>query len=243
VLPAVSLVLPCHNEATVLPAVFALLRGWRPRDGGLLEVVLVENGSQDDTLVVCEGFAAEEPSGLIVRVCSLPVGDYGSAVRRGLEESRGVLVAVLDCDMVDTGFVDYAAELFAADADLGAVLASKLLQGSTDTRSLYRRTGSRVFSALVRLVSGSSLRDTHGNKMLRGDVARRFVGRVRENGSLFDTELLLRMVREGWKVGETHTTVTETRPPRSSYVSRVPGTLRGLWRLRRDLRREDRLES
>lgn len=235
-----TIVLPCHNEAQVLPAVFETLLAWRRPWEGPLEVVMVENGSTDDTFAVAAGFAAVDPTGLQVTLVSLPVGDYGLAVRAGVERSTAPLVAVLDCDMVDTGFVEYAVGLLDGDPALGAVLASKLLPGSRDTRSLYRRTGSRVFSALVRMVSGSSLRDTHGNKVLRGDLARRLAPLVRENGSLFDTELLLRMLREGRTVGETSTTVKETRPPRSSYLSRVPGTLRGLWRLRRALRREGR---
>jgi glycosyltransferase involved in cell wall biosynthesis len=231
----VSVVIPCHNEEGLLPVVLANLAAWcRSRPGGV-EVLLVENGSSDRTLEIAEAAERDRVTGASVRVLVLPVGDYGSAVRAGIKASVGSLVAVLDCDMVDPTFVDRSCVLLDEDDGLGGVLASKRAAGSSDERSLYRRLGTLVFSSLVRAITGSSLSDTHGNKVLRGTSAREHVDQVREDGSLFDTELLVRMERAGWSFTEMPTTIEESRPPRSSYLLRVPGTIRGLIRLRRRL--------
>lgn len=233
--PAISIVIPCHNEASLLPDVLTSLRVWLAGERRTVEVVLVENGSSDTTLSVAFAAEAEGIGAAEVKILTLPVGDYGAAIRAGLSASTGDVVAVLDCDMVDIGFVERSTTLLAADPGLGAVLSSKLASGSSDERSRYRRAGTRVFSGIVRLLTGTSLVDTHGNKALRGEAARVLVDSVRENGSLFDTELLVRMEREGWTFSELPTTIVEKRPPRSRYLSRVPATLRGLIRLRRAL--------
>jgi hypothetical protein len=49
---------------------------------------------------------------------------------------------------------------------------------------------------------------------------------------LFDTELILRVERAGLRTAEIPVEVHELRPARSSFLSRVPRTLRGLCRLR-----------
>ena len=221
--------------------VFELLRAWPGVSGESLELVFVENGSSDATFELLTAFSAQSP--FPVRLLSLPVGDYGTAVRAGLEASTGRAVAVLDCDMVDTAFVEVSCAALAADASLGGVLASKRAPGSRDERSAYRRAGTFVFSGLVRMLTGSTLVDTHGNKALRGDAARALLADVEEVGSLFDTELLVRMERAGWRFSELPATVLDTRPPRSSYLSRVPSTFLGLARLRRRLPRGPRAGS
>jgi len=234
---SISVVIPCHNEELVLPGVLGHLRAWVSGTAIPVEVVLVENGSSDTTLAVANAAREEGMGGARLEVLSLPVGDYGGAVRAGLRASTGSVVAVLDCDMVDTGFVEHCRTLLERDERLGAVLASKRVEGANDERSLYRRTGTLVFSTLVRLVTGSSLVDTHGNKVLRGEPARSLLDAVKEDGALFDTELLVRMERAGWSFAELPATVRETRPPRSSYLSRVPAALAGLVRLRRRIGR------
>jgi len=236
--PTVSVVIPCHNEEGMLPSVFAVLGAWAGVPGSQTELVFVENGSSDATLGLLTAF--RDVSCVPVQVLSLPVGDYGSAVRAGLEAATGWAVAVLDCDMVDTGFVETSCASLAADPALGAVLASKRVAGSRDDRSAYRRAGTRVFSGLVRAVTGSSLADTHGNKTLRAAAARPVLGAVTSIGALFDTELLVRMERAGSTFSEVPATVVDARPPRSSYLSRVPATLVGLVRLRARLRRGSR---
>jgi dolichyl-phosphate beta-glucosyltransferase len=217
----------------MLPEVIERIRAWVSNAASSIELVLVENGSSDETLAIAVSARDTGIDGARIEVIALPVGDYGAAVRAGLEASRGDIVAVLDCDMVDTMFVDRCRVLLDDNDGLGAVLASKRAEGSNDKRSLYRRTGTMVFSALVRLLTGSSLLDTHGNKVLRGEPARALLAAVGANGSLFDTELLVRMERAGWTFTELPATVVETRPPRSSYLARVPSTLLGLLRLRR----------
>jgi hypothetical protein len=88
----------------------------------------------------------------------------------------------------------------------------------------------------LRVGFGLTVSDTHGMKALNLGVLRDAVRACRNGSDLFDTELVLRAERSGWKVAEVPVTVTELRPPRTSIVQRVPRTLLGLVKLRRALR-------
>jgi len=84
-------VLPCLDEAAALPAVLAALPDW--------PVLVVDNGSTDDTAAVARAWGA--------RVVVEPRRGYGAAVHTGLRHARADLVAVLDGD----GSLDAAALL------------------------------------------------------------------------------------------------------------------------------------
>jgi hypothetical protein len=62
---------------------------------------------------------------------------------------------------------------------------------------------------------------------------------VESTQDLFDTELVIRAERAGYRIVEVPVTVEELRATKSSLVKRVPRTLMGLIRIRSTLRRED----
>jgi hypothetical protein len=64
------------------------------------------------------------------------------------------------------------------------------------------------------------------------------VAECRFAGDLFDTELILRTERAGYRVAELGVTVIDTRPPRTPIHKRIPRSLAGLARLRVVLWRE-----
>ena len=78
--PAVTVVLPAHNEAEMLEeSVREVATGLRER-GREFEIVVVENGSSDDTAAIALRLAGDFPE---LRTLSLPEPDYGRALRAG----------------------------------------------------------------------------------------------------------------------------------------------------------------
>lgn len=103
----ISLVVPCYNEAEVLPIlmkeisrVIALKGMGLPRY--TYEVVLVDDGSRDDTLRLCRKFARQGWENMQVRYISFS-RNFGkeAALLAGLSEADGDYVAVMDADMQD----------------------------------------------------------------------------------------------------------------------------------------------
>ena len=73
--------MPAHNEAGYLEtAVTDVEEGLRAR-GQEHEILVVENGSTDDTLAIARRLADELPA---VRVLTRAVADYGAALRDGI---------------------------------------------------------------------------------------------------------------------------------------------------------------
>jgi len=230
--PTLSVVIPIHNEASYLPGALAALRPQLDALGERYEVILAENGSTDSTARVAADLAAVDPA---VRMLSLPEPNYGAAMRAGFREAAGRWVVNFDIDYFSGEFLRAALAL-AGSADL--VLASKRAPGADDRRTRLRRLGTRGFNLLLRLLFLSRVTDTHGMKMVSRPVVEEIVPLVRSTLDLFDTELVIRAERAGYRIAEVPAVVEEQREARSTFLSRVPRTLLGLARIRWQLWRE-----
>lgn len=95
-----SIVVPCYNEAKNLPALIARFEALRtPEADNDWELVLVDNGSVDETKEVLEKELAS-PSRSFVRVATVPspnVG-YGHGIMTGLRAAKGELLAWTHAD-------------------------------------------------------------------------------------------------------------------------------------------------
>ncbi|WP_262324000.1 glycosyltransferase [Acidiferrimicrobium sp. IK] len=220
--------MPAHNEASYLEeALRRAVTGLRER-GDAFEVLVVENGSTDDTAAVAARMAAAMEE---VSVLSLPHADYGRALRAGFVAASGRQVINFDVDLVNLEFVDAARK--AAEQEAAAiVVGSKRGPGADDGRPVARRIVTAVFSTLLKVAFGLKVSDTHGLKLLEREALLPHVRTCLFGGDIFDTEVVLRAERAGLTVTEVPVTVSDGRPPRTSIARRIPRTLMGLLRLR-----------
>lgn len=223
-----SVVMPAHNEENYLKAaVENVLDGLRC-SAETFEVLVVENGSTDDTSGVARALAEDHPE---VRVLTQGRADYGTALRCGLLEASGDWVVLFDVDFIDLSFLRHAREA-AAETGATIVVGSKRSPGSDDQRHLGRKAVTAVFSSVLRVGFGLGVSDTHGVKILHRATMAPIVDRSGFGGDIFDTELILRAEQAGLHVTEIPVTVREQRPPRTSILARIPRSLLGLARLR-----------
>ena len=228
--PQITIIIPVHNEAGFMGPALARIRRQVEPVTPRYRIILVENGSTDRTHAEALSEAASDPR---LDVIQIDGADYGLAIRTGMEAAgnQGWLV-VFDIDYHSGEFLQRVAEL---DGSADVVIASKRAPGSRDRRPWIRRLATRVFNLALRAMAGSGLSDTHGIKALRAPVVQALLPRVRLTEDLFDTELVLRAERAGYRIIEVPITVEELREARSSLLRRVPRTLRGLFALRRSL--------
>jgi glycosyltransferase involved in cell wall biosynthesis len=221
--------MPAHNEAVLLePSVREVLAGARSRTLDF-EVIVVENGSHDDTAAIAARLADEAPE---VRARSLPRADYGLALRTGLLTAKGDLVVNFDVDYTDLGFLDAALTRFGEPDPPAIIIGSKRAPGADDRRPWSRRFVTWGFALVLRVGFGLRRSDTHGMKALDRQTVLPIARACRSDGELFDTELIIRAERAGLRVEERPVTVTERRPSRTSITRRALRTVGGLVRLR-----------
>ena len=130
-----SIVIPVYNEEAILEASVRNLVAALDHYDWTWELLLCENGSQDQTTEIAQSLAAQDE-----RIRSIHVGEpnYGLAMRRGILESTGTIVVCDEIDICDTHFYrDAIAEIRERNVDM--VVGSKALATSADRRPIFRR--------------------------------------------------------------------------------------------------------
>ena len=116
VAPVLTVAMPCYNVARYLE------RGLTSFDDarleGLVELIVVDDGSTDTTASIAQAFVERRPQ--VFRLITKPNGGHGSAVNTGLAQARGTYFRVVDGDdWVDTDeLVRFAQLLVQATSDL-----------------------------------------------------------------------------------------------------------------------------
>ena len=162
-----SVVMPAYNEQALLAAsvrdIVNGIRGW----GIEFEVLVVENGSTDDTRSIASSLERGLPE---VRVQHLRQANYGDALRSGLLGANGDVVVTFDVDYYDLHFLKQALGLLESSEDgetITIVVASKRAVGARDERAPLRRLATAVFDGILRMIFRIRASDTHGMKVLR----------------------------------------------------------------------------
>lgn len=217
-----SVVVPMYNESGALSR---LGETWKASfDPGDSELLLVDDGSTDDTLEIARTLAGKLEG---VRVVTHGHNrGKGAAVRTGVSAARGEAILFMDADLsTDISCVPRFLELLDQS---DAVIGSRSLSGSTTSGSTPLRIAmGRIFSLVARVVGGVGVTDSQcGFKMFRGDVARTVFPMAVLDRFAFDVEILRIMrlldlrvleVPVTWTAGEK----SSVQPVRDSIRSLV----------------------
>ncbi len=207
----VSVVIPAFNEERVIERCLRETTAALSSSGCAWEVVLVDDGSGDDTAALAHRLADELPR---VRVIGTEVNlGKGSALIRGAVAALGDLVLFVDADLeVHPRQLDLLyRHLVEQDADV--VIGSKLDRRSSIDYPRSRRLLSWGYYLLVRALFGLPVHDTQtGLKLYRREVLQRVVPRLVVKRFAHDLEALVNAHRLGYRIVEAPVTVTRERP-------------------------------
>jgi dolichyl-phosphate beta-glucosyltransferase len=234
----VSVIVPAYNEAARLPATLDVLERHLAAGGRATEIVVVDDGSTDDTRAAVQGRMRTAVSvGVVTLVQNR---GKGKAVATGVAASRGRVVAFIDADLPYTlANLDHAVALVAdGDADV-ALGARDLAESSYDpSYPLARQVAGRTYAALVRLALGLPFGDTQcGLKSFRGDLARRLFPFLTIDGYGFDVELAYLLCSRGHRITRFPVTLSHRHDSRVRLVRDSLRMFGDLWRVRRNERR------
>lgn len=230
-----SVVIPIHNEAEHLGLFLNQFFSHLGADLSMVsEVLLMENGSQDNTWQVCQDLQSSHPA--LVRAIQLTAPSYGEAIKQGMLESSSDACCILEVDFLDNLFVrDSLAMLEHDQADF--VVASKRHPDSLDERPLTRRLITWAFNLFLKIAFRFKGSDTHGLKMIRTPLAKELCSQTITSSEVLQTELVLLADRFGYRIAELPITIRENRAPSVSIPKRVPKVLRVMQELRKSLNR------
>jgi glycosyltransferase involved in cell wall biosynthesis len=190
--PRLSVVLPCYNEARGLAGI---LRRFAEVDAGQdYELLLVDNGSRDNTQEVLGQLLPEHPRARCVPI-EINQG-YGHGIYTGLQAARGELLAWSHADLqTDPG------DVFRALARLEQSPAPErvLVKGHRYGRRVGERIISRGMEVVALLLLRRCLREINAQpKLFHRGLLQHL--NAPPPGFNFDVYVLYRAVSNGWTV-------------------------------------------
>ena len=216
--PKYSIVIPAFNESARIPATLESVVSCIREHGWDAEVIVVNDGSRDETGAAVRAFATQAPE---VRLLENG-GNRGKgySVRNGLLEARGEVVMFTDADL--SAPMEEAERLFAAiEAGADIAIGSRWLERGRQThrQPLYRQFFGRCFNAVTRMVMGLSFADTQcGFKAFTREAAQTVFQLQTIERWGFDPEILFIALKRGYRIQEVPVSWAHDERTRMSYL-------------------------
>lgn len=181
-----SIILPALNEARSLETLLPEVRERFPD----AEIIVVDDGSGDDTVEVCRRLGA--------KVVKNPyrMGN-GAAIKRGARAAKGTYLGMMDADGQHTARDLECLWQRMQSADLDMVVGAR---DPRDHASLFRRFGNFAFNHLATWMTGQKITDlTSGLRICRAHKFREFL-HLLPNGFSYPTTSTMAFFRSGYTV-------------------------------------------
>ena len=204
-----SLVIPCYNESKRIDIMLAGLVEFDEKWKGAYEVIIVDDGSKDDTSGKIREALGGKYSAINekVRLEKKPKnGGKGSALKHGVSLAKGDYVLTLDADMSTrpTELINWQkkdAGIFSGD-DTIYIGSRRHEEGKVEALQSRRFIGG-VFNGLVQLFTSLHLKDTQcGFKLYPQGAAKLLFGNMQSKGWEHDVELLYQADLNDYKIVE-----------------------------------------
>lgn len=225
----ISVVIPAYNEAERLGSTLERAVDYLSRRNLSYEVLVVDDGSRDQTIQVAEAFADRG-----VRVIRHERNrGKGAAIKTGLLASQGSEVLLSDADASTP--IEELAKLERRLPEAPVVLGSRAVAGA-DIRQhqpFYREVMGKTFNLIIRVAGVRGLNDTQcGFKLLEGKAAREIGAALTIDGFAYDVELVFLARRLGYKVVEVGVVWVDSPDSRVDPVRSSLAMLRDVVRMR-----------
>lgn len=194
--------IPAYNESARLGATLAKVLAYVHGQGWDAEVIVVNDGSRDDTADIVMAYSSNDPA---VRLVENP-GNRGKgySVRNGMLNARGRVVLFSDADLSSP--IEEAPKLFAAlDAGADIAIGSRWLRAESQTQRqpLHRQLFGRIYNLILRLTLGLQFADTQcGFKAFKQPAVQAIFPRQKIERWGFDPEILFLARKLRFKVAE-----------------------------------------
>jgi glycosyltransferase involved in cell wall biosynthesis len=197
----VSVVFPALNEAGIIESAVETLSKALTAYGCTYEIIIAEDGATDGT--DRKAAALAEKYNFVRHLHGEKRLGRGKALKNSFRQAKGETLIYMDVDLATD--LKHLSQLIDAVTKEGYELAtgSRMLSESKVQRSRTRGFTSGVFNFMVRLILGSKVKDHQcGFKAFQRQPALSLLDEVVDNHWFWDTEILVRAQRKGYRVKE-----------------------------------------
>lgn len=230
-----TFVIPAFNEASRLPGSLAELKAFAETLPYPVEVVVVNDGSTDNTVAVVRERMATWPA---LRLIEGPHQGKGGAVKAGVRAATGRYIAFADADfaMAAAEFARFTPALLER---YPVAIGTREGPGAQRfNEPAYRHLMGRAFNKFVQIALLSGIQDTQcGFKVIRREVAQELCQRQTISGWGFDVELLVIARLHGYAITEVPIPWTHVAGSRVNPIRDTLTMTRDVFAIRRNLRR------
>jgi len=197
----VSVVLPAYNEANRIEVAVAKISQTLKEDEYPYEIIIAEDGSTDGTAEKAEELA--QNYSYVRHIHREKRLGRGTALKNAFRQCNGEVFVYMDLDL--------ASDLKSLKPLIDAITVegydfstgSRMLPESRVERTLRRSISSKSYNFLVRHMLGSKVMDHQcGFKAFRKEAVLSLLGEVEATHWFWDTEILVRAHRRGFKIKE-----------------------------------------
>jgi glycosyltransferase involved in cell wall biosynthesis len=198
---SVTVVFPAYNEADLLEHAVEKVTQALNEFTSSYEIIIAEDGSTDGTDKLAEALAQKYP--FVKHIHGEKRLGRGAALKNAFKQSVGEVLVYMDLDLATD--LKHLQSLVDAVASEGYDFAtgSRMLRESAVKRSRTRNVASKTYNFMVRAVLGSKLKDHQcGFKAFRREPLMRLLDEVEASHWFWDTEVLVRARRRGYRIKE-----------------------------------------
>ena len=216
----ISVVIPCRNEARTIKVCIEKVKRCFFRQGYYGEVIVVDNGSHDDSAQI-----AQESGAKVVRQ---QTRGYGAALLKGLSAAQGEYIVIGDADdsydFLDIHrFVDKLKQGY--DFVLGTRLKGKIEPGAMPL--LHQYIGNPFLTSILNLFHKAGVSDAHcGMRALTREAFEQL--ELKSSGMEFASEMIIEAVQKNLRITEIPIILSPSYPGRPSHLRPLPDGLRHL---------------
>jgi glycosyltransferase involved in cell wall biosynthesis len=197
----VTVVFPAYNEADKLEFAVEKVTQALKKFASSYEIIIAEDGSTDGTDKLAAALAENFP--FVKHIHGEKRLGRGAALKNAFKQSSGEVLVYMDLDLATD--VKHLKSLVEAVESEGYDFAtgSRLLPESNVKRSGTRDIASKTYNFMVRALLGSEIKDHQcGFKAFKREPLMQLLDEVGANHWFWDTEVLVRAHRRGYKIKE-----------------------------------------
>ena len=216
-MPKVNIIIPLYNEEKILKKNIINLQKKFSKflNKSSWQFILVDNGSTDDTTKIIKSLLSTNIKGQLIFE-SEP--NYGKAIRRGLLFSDSDYVFLCDIEQWDFPFFLWA---WINREEYDYFIGSRRSDLTINKSPFIRKLLSWGLNTFINLLFSYMGTDTHGPKFMNLKKIKKVIRQVKSDRGQFDTELVLRLSRYGYKIAEAPIFHKEYRVNKFSIFKKI----------------------